>query len=161
MTQKRWTLAAAGLVGALGLSACGSAIFGSSEPASSLVISWSEGDHRDLRQAPDHPRLSTRLLDTAEKRDEFLAALPASIPSAERSHVQAIDLASQIIVLGVYGKCSETSHLTLDGRVLRFVVERDEDVACAWAPMQVEVWSVARTNLPTPILVRDQKGDPA
>ena len=160
MTPQRWILTAAALVGALGVASCGSEFLGSSEPSSSLVISWSEGDHRDLGRAPGDPTLRTRLVDTGEERDEILSALPPSIPSSERSRIEGIDLARQVIVLGVYAKCTETSHLTLEEDALRFVVERDEDTYCGWAPLQVEVWSVDRTDLPTPVLVRDQRGDP-
>lgn len=148
----------------LTLAGCGAGVgpFDQAEPQSSLVVTWSEADHADLK-ANDaaHPSLRTRLVDTAQAREKVLADLPASIPTTERARVESIDLTSQVIVLGVYGKCTETSHLEMDDAVLTFVVERDDDVNCAWAPTQVEVWSVAREGLSSPIRFHDQRGEPA
>jgi hypothetical protein len=80
-------------------------------------------------------------------------------------------------VLGQFGTIEQPRHLvergrhrdlgqssddpTLRTRLLDTGEERDEDTYCGWAPLQVEVWSVDRTDLPTPVVVRDQRGDPA
>lgn len=158
----RLCTAATAAVTILTLGGCGAGPFAKAEPQSSLVVRWSQADHRDLKANDSaHPGLRTHLVATTEDRDDVLSDLPASIPENDRRQVEEIDLGSQVIVIGVYGKCTETSHLTLDEKFLRFVVERDEDVNCGWAPTQVEVWSVDRTDLPTPIMLRDQRGDPA
>ncbi|KGN36840.1 hypothetical protein [Knoellia subterranea] len=145
---------------AVALAGCG--VFGPTEPASELVVRWSENDHPELSPVgPTPPSLRTHLIDTSQKRDELLDHLPPSIPRAELSTIQRIDLGRYVIVLGSYGKCTETSHLELDDEVLTFVIERDEGVDCAVAPVQVEVWSLNREDLPTPIRFRDQRGNPA
>lgn len=158
----RLRAAATAIATILTLAGCGVGPFAQTEPLSRRVVTWSQADHPDLKANDKvHPALRTHLVATTEDRDDLLSDLPASIPEDDRRQVEAIDLEAQVIVLGVYGKCTETSHLTLDEKFLRFVVERDVDVNCGWAPTQVEVWSVDRTDLPTPIMLRDQRGDPA
>lgn len=93
---------------------CGIGTFGSSgpsEPPSTLVIRWSQADHRELTEnTAAHPSLRTHLVDTSQERDQVLADLPATISERDRTLVEGTDLEAKVIVLGVYGKCTETSH---------------------------------------------------
>lgn len=143
----------------LSTAACG---VWSAEPESRLVIGWSESTHRDLEGGgSDTPGMRTRLVAEDEQRRDFLDLLPSSVPAAERATVEAVDLTDEVLVIGVYNKCTETSHVTMDGDFLRFVVERDEGVDCGWAPVQIDVYAVDREGLPTPVMLRNEKGDPA
>ncbi|GAA4108422.1 hypothetical protein GCM10022415_01030 [Knoellia locipacati] len=139
------------------LAACG---WGGAEPASRLAAGWSQGNYRDLHEGPDNPGLRTRLVNDEGQRRELLGLLPTAIPAAERAKVQSVDLAQEVIVVGVYPNCASTSHVTAQEGSLRLVVERDEGTMCTWAPTQVDVWAVSREGLSAPIVLRDQRGAP-
>jgi len=153
-----WHTRPAGLaLAALLLAGCGGA---PADPTSSLVVAWSQGEHRDLVGGdPSVGARRTTLIQTTADRARFVAGLPASIPTQERDVVSAVDLATHVIVVGVYANCAARSHITREDEVVRFVVDRDLDTRCAWAPIEVEVWSVARDGMPEQILLRDERGD--
>ena len=67
----------------------------------------------------------------------------------------------RVLVVGVYSKCTEQTHVEMDGSSLRLVVERDAGSVGGWAPLTVDVWAVDREGLPSPVVLRDQRGDPA
>jgi len=144
------------------VSSCGVAGIGASDPDATRLTSWSESTahSRAERDEWHDPQLRTRLVDTDEEREETIATLPSSVPTTEVERVRAVGLDESVIVLAVFAKCDETSRLVLDGGILRLVIESG-DAKCAWAPVQVEAWSMPRENLPDPVGFRDQRGDPA
>lgn len=150
---------------ALSLAGCGIVGMGGGagvDPTSGLVLAWSQAEHPDLMVgSASRPGPRTRLASTTVQRATALSELPPSVPASERAKVDAVDLTTHVLVFAVYSRCTETSRVARDGEVLRVVVERDEDTMCAWAPTQVDVWSVARQGLPTPVELLDQRGEPA
>jgi len=131
------------------------------EPQVRKVIAWDQGKLADLgRAGPEGiPALHTQLLQTTAERARMLAQLPASVPATEKATVEAIDLTTHAIVVGVYHKCTEVGQVDVDAETLRFRVENPTPgTNCAWAPLQVELWSVDRSGLPTPIQFVNQQG---
>ncbi|KGN35126.1 hypothetical protein N798_04255 [Knoellia flava TL1] len=132
------------------------------DPTSRLVVTWSESTahSRADRDEWGDAQLRTRLVADDAQRRELLASLPSVVGPDERAPVEAVDLDEEVLVVGVYNKCTEKSHVERDGSSLRLVIERDSDTNCGWAPRTVDVWAVEREGLPTPITLRDQEGVP-
>lgn len=133
------------------------------DPASRLVVTWSESTahSRAVRDEWRDGQLHTRLVVDDTQRRDLLALLPSVVGPEERAPVEAVDLDEEVLVVGVYNKCTETSHIERDGSSLRLVIEREPDTNCGWAPLTVDVWAVEREGLPTPITLLDQEGRPA
>ncbi len=109
----------------------------------SLLAAWSEADDDAVG---DVDRQRPRLVED----DAALAALRADLPrSLDRSALD-VDLTSRVLVVGAWTRCQETARVVVadDRTTLTFqVVDPEDDVACDWSPVQLEVWEVDRSDL--------------
>ncbi|QGG96587.1 hypothetical protein [Actinomarinicola tropica] len=129
------------LVAGLPLGGCGDDA-GSAAPEvdARFVVGWSEADHdRGLLERVGQP---DRTIETPAELDELLQS---AAPELDVGALRDVDLDEVVIVVGSYPRCDQTSSVeVVDGELRFVVVEAEDPVECAWAPLQVDVWSVAR-----------------
>lgn len=117
----------------------------SSSPQSPTVgamhHSWSEADTDTVRDYDDATE-DVVLVRTPQE----LQAWAAGLPSEMREGFTAPNLSGAVAVVGNYPKCMESSAVRSPAAAqVRFdvwIAPEDQGTACAWSPLQVEVYVV-------------------
>lgn len=151
--MRRATIAASMLV----LAGCSRTVDGGGTPTSSgvwpphtdqvgeLAYAWSQEDVDDI-QAYDDTHDDVVLLRTAQEWADWRATITAEMVEHAGSELDGVTVDGAVLVVGTYDKCMEQSRIEhLGGGALRFdvyIAPEHQNTACAWSPLQVEVWTV-------------------
>jgi len=144
-------LAACGLPGVVG---------GPGERVGERVGSWSQ-DNTDSWVDGIAP-IEPVLLAAQQQVEEWVAAHEGAADAGVLEVLQAVDLSENVLVVGGYPRCQETSAVILVSatEVAFTVVSGDEQIACAWSPYTVDAWAVPleETGGEVPTLVTAEDG---
>lgn len=110
-----------------------------------LVAGWGEDrfDRSDLGELP--PTDAPWLIETEAQRAQFLAGLGEGL---DTTAIEATDLETQALVVTAFHRCTESGALYTDySEDVWFAVRTgDESVNCSWAPAQLQVWALDRSD---------------
>lgn len=109
-----------------------------------VVATWSEADERSWASWLE-PLTTPRLVTTEQERKALLSPVPTAASNAD--DVRAVDLEKYVLVVGGLNKCNEEGVVEASGSTVRYTIRKVSDVQCVWAPLTVDVWKVARTDL--------------
>ncbi|WP_199421678.1 hypothetical protein [Actinotalea solisilvae] len=108
-----------------------------------LVSSWSEADHAELG---DLDRTRPALVLDAEDLDDVTSRWPDDVTLDGLD----VDLDAPVLVVGAWARCTESSRVVVDDdrtTLTLQVVDPQEQVACGWSPVRLEVWEISRSEL--------------
>ncbi len=138
-----------------GVVACSSI---SDEPVGQLLDSWNEDDEAWVADAVPLPLIFRAVYDV----QRWLSTLPAD--SAVADSVQDVDFSSDILVIGSYDRCTETSAVYIEEldderAMVRFAVQREATPeVCARTYRVIDAWTVSLEDLPDATVVGASMG---
>ncbi|GAB2622120.1 hypothetical protein GCM10027067_37700 [Pseudactinotalea suaedae] len=153
-------MVAAAVLALLGACSLPWVVGGPGERVGEQVGSWSQANTDSWVDgiAPIAPVL----LASQEQVEEWVAAHEGAAEAGVLEVLQAVDLSENVLVVGGYPRCQETSAVILvsETEVAFTVISGDEQIACAWSPYTVDAWAVPleQTDGEVPTLLTAEDG---